>query len=194
MREKLMNTAIKLWKEQGYDNVSIPMICKECGVTKGSFYHYYKSKDDVLLSYFKVAEKPMLVDLLVAIVVEPRYIEKIWLFMEFYTKMAIDLGPELIMILIQSDMKQRKQILPLAVLEDNNGTDDSYYNILLSIFKEGQKCGEIRQGKSVEKLMEMIEAAFTGLLLSWGATGQKFNLLERQKELLEMLLEPSDSD
>lgn len=191
MKEKLMNTAVCLWKENGYDNISIPMICKECGVTKGSFYHYYKSKDDVLLSYFKVLENPMMVDLLAAIVVEPRYIEKIWLFMEFYTKIAIELGPELIKTLIQSDMKQGTNLFPFVARETADDVNRySSYSVLVKIFRKGQKCGEIRSDKSADDLMEMVEAAFTGLLLYWSVAGNKFNILERQKELLELLLEP----
>lgn len=41
--------AHKLIEEQGYENVSIQSICKAAGVSVGGFYHYFPSKDDLLL-------------------------------------------------------------------------------------------------------------------------------------------------
>ena len=43
---------------QGYDQLSIKNICKEAGVSNGSFYHHFDSKDD-LLSYY-IEEQPVL--------------------------------------------------------------------------------------------------------------------------------------
>lgn len=191
MKEQLMNTAIELWKEKGYDAVSIPMICKSCGVTKGSFYHHYKSKDDVLLSYFKIKEKPMLAEMLTKVVIEPVYIEKVWIFLEYYTKMAMELGPELIMNLIRTDMKQKTNMFPLVTNEEEaKDSEYSSYHMLLSIFREGQKQGEIRDEIAAEKLIEMLEASFTGLTLYWSAAQNQFDLLERQHELMQMILRP----
>jgi len=43
---------------QGYEQLSIKNICKEAGVSNGSFYHHFDSKDD-LLSYY-IEEQPVL--------------------------------------------------------------------------------------------------------------------------------------
>lgn len=47
-KEKIFDTAIKLIREQGYDNISVSQICKEAGVAKGTFYVHYKSKEDIV--------------------------------------------------------------------------------------------------------------------------------------------------
>lgn len=38
-------------QKNGYENLSIKNICEEAGVSNGSFYHHFKTKDD-LLSYY----------------------------------------------------------------------------------------------------------------------------------------------
>lgn len=46
-RRKLTETALTLFAEKGYNNVSIADICKKVGVTVGVFYHYFRTKSDV---------------------------------------------------------------------------------------------------------------------------------------------------
>ena len=48
-KKQICDAAMELFKENGYENVSIQDICNVCGVTRGSFYHHYKSKDDLLI-------------------------------------------------------------------------------------------------------------------------------------------------
>ena len=54
MKKKLLDTAIELFLEHGYEQVSVDMICKACNVTKGSFYHYYPTKDSLLVDYYEI--------------------------------------------------------------------------------------------------------------------------------------------
>ncbi|MDS1002081.1 TetR/AcrR family transcriptional regulator [Clostridium sp. FAM 1755] len=47
-KNKVFETAIKLIKEKGYDNVTVSQICEKAGVAKGTFYVHYKSKEDIV--------------------------------------------------------------------------------------------------------------------------------------------------
>ena len=42
-KRKIFETAVRLIKENGYNNVTISEICKSAGVAKGSFYVHYNS-------------------------------------------------------------------------------------------------------------------------------------------------------
>lgn len=46
-RDKLINTSIQLMAVKGFNNTGIAEILALAGVPKGSFYHYFKSKDDL---------------------------------------------------------------------------------------------------------------------------------------------------
>lgn len=50
-KEKIFQAAKKILQKKGYEELSIKNICEEAGVSNGSFYHHFKTKDD-LLSYY----------------------------------------------------------------------------------------------------------------------------------------------
>ncbi|MFS0724301.1 TetR/AcrR family transcriptional regulator [Paenibacillus sp. 1P07SE] len=51
-KDEMCETAIQMFRAQGYENVSINMICHRLQVTRGSFYHHFQSKNDLLLHWF----------------------------------------------------------------------------------------------------------------------------------------------
>lgn len=44
-RQKLLVAALALIREQGYSPTSVDELCGQAGVTKGAFFHHFKSKD-----------------------------------------------------------------------------------------------------------------------------------------------------
>ena len=49
-RERLVETAARLWHARSYADVGVSEICDEAGVKKGSFYHFFPSKSAVALA------------------------------------------------------------------------------------------------------------------------------------------------
>jgi AcrR family transcriptional regulator len=47
-RNEILDVAQKLFYQSGYDNTSIANVIDAVGIAKGTFYHYFKSKDDLL--------------------------------------------------------------------------------------------------------------------------------------------------
>ena len=62
-KEKIFQAAKKILQKNGYEKLSIKNICEEAGVSNGSFYHHFKTKDD-LLSYYIEDQPTMGPDLL----------------------------------------------------------------------------------------------------------------------------------
>lgn len=54
-KERIFQAAKKILQKNGYEDLSIKNICEEAGVSNGSFYHHFKTKDD-LLSYYIEAQ------------------------------------------------------------------------------------------------------------------------------------------
>lgn len=55
-KAKIFSAAKHILQKKGYEQLSIKNICEEAGVSNGSFYHHFKTKDD-LLSYY-IEEQP----------------------------------------------------------------------------------------------------------------------------------------
>jgi AcrR family transcriptional regulator len=49
-RAKILESAIKLFSIQGYNKASVDDICTEAGISKGAFYHHFKSKQELFLA------------------------------------------------------------------------------------------------------------------------------------------------
>jgi TetR/AcrR family transcriptional repressor of nem operon len=49
-KRKLLDAALRVIRVQGYAGSSVDDICREAGVTKGSFFHHFKGKDELAIA------------------------------------------------------------------------------------------------------------------------------------------------
>jgi AcrR family transcriptional regulator len=49
-RAKIIESAIRLFSARGYNAASVDDICEEAGISKGAFYHHFKSKQELFLA------------------------------------------------------------------------------------------------------------------------------------------------
>ena len=67
LREQLLITGFELLKQFGYRKMTIDDITKKCAIAKGTFYRFFKSKEDFiyeLMIYERDKEKQALLDAL----------------------------------------------------------------------------------------------------------------------------------
>jgi TetR/AcrR family transcriptional regulator, transcriptional repressor for nem operon len=64
-RERLIQAAVSLFWEKGYANTSMSDLLKHADVNSGSFYHFFTSKEDLLIAMldrYQAMLRPMLLD------------------------------------------------------------------------------------------------------------------------------------
>ncbi|MCM3164875.1 TetR/AcrR family transcriptional regulator [Metabacillus litoralis] len=49
LKKQIFFKSIELFKEYGYDNVTVEKIASSCGIAKGTFFNYFPKKEHVLL-------------------------------------------------------------------------------------------------------------------------------------------------
>jgi len=49
-RSHLLDAALRVIREKGYHGITVDEICAAAGVTKGAFFHHFKSKEDLAVS------------------------------------------------------------------------------------------------------------------------------------------------
>ena len=54
-RDRILRTAFQLFHEQGFNATGVATIVREAGVNPGSLYHFFESKDDLLLGVLEFA-------------------------------------------------------------------------------------------------------------------------------------------
>ena len=88
-RERLLQTAFQLFHEQGYHATGVATILREAGVNAGSMYHFFSSKDDLLLKVLEFALdylEPMVMRPAEAASVEP--LERVFVLLNQYREWA----------------------------------------------------------------------------------------------------------
>ncbi|TCS93225.1 TetR/AcrR family transcriptional regulator [Hazenella coriacea] len=49
LKEQIFLQAVQLFKERGYENVTVQQIASACGIAKGTFFNYFSKKEEILL-------------------------------------------------------------------------------------------------------------------------------------------------
>lgn len=84
-RARLLQTAFQLFHEQGYHATGVATILREAGVNPGSMYHFFSSKDDLLLKVLEFAldyMDPMVMDPAESAAADP--IERVFTLLDQY--------------------------------------------------------------------------------------------------------------
>ena len=58
-RTKILDAALQLFHEQGYEATTMREIAQKAGVATGAAYYYFDSKDAIVLAYYDQAQKDM---------------------------------------------------------------------------------------------------------------------------------------
>lgn len=164
-KNKIYQIAIELMEKKGYENIKIEDICKKAGVSVGSFYSYFKSKDDILIEIFKRA------DVYFENEVENKLsnINALDQIVEFFTYYA--------------NYNEAVGIDTMKRLYNFNNkmfiTKGRYMQTLLQdIITNGQDKGEISHNMTVNEISEYLFIAARGIAYDWCLHDGKYDIKE----------------
>ena len=166
-RKKLLDTAERMIKEQKTFDVSVDEIVAACGVAKGTFYHYFKTKDAFFAeitrdSYAQMKSRFQETDGVIS------YIDRLRMFLMDWYKQAAELGlpfPIKAMDLIQH-----------ADAGEKNGAEKGM-EIILECLNGAVSCGELLPGVPVEDLAHTIIFTMHGSILHLQKYDADFDIL-----------------
>ena len=76
-RARLLETAVRLFREQGYNATGINQLIAESGIAKASFYHHFPAKEDLFIAVLEHLHEAWLSELEGALAIQPTPSEKI---------------------------------------------------------------------------------------------------------------------
>ncbi len=159
-RKKIVEATRKLLSQKGFEAVSISDITKEAKVSTGSFYTYFKKKEDIISelnkSDFYILAKT------VSQMTDKSLIEKL----EFYCRNFL-LGIERAGIEICRQWI-RNNIKPLPMPESPEFTKYEYDNRQLhSVFESAVQSGELSSDFPLDDFTLQVNAHLYGLMTVW---------------------------
>lgn len=180
-KSKIVSAAWQLFYEQGFDNTTVDEIIKLSGTSKGSFYHYFESKDSLIgsLAYLfdeKYAELEKQLD-------DSKNAVDNMLFLTRELCMMIEnnIDIELLSRLYAQQLNKRGQ----KELLDRNRL---YYRLLKKLTVQGQERGEITSQKSSAEIVRLYAIAERALLYDWCLHGGEYSLAEYAGSVMPLML------
>lgn len=179
-RKKLLKTAKEIICEKGLVNTSVGEITKACGVSNGTFYTYFKRKEDVVFAlsremFQEIFEK--------AQSWEGTFMERLALFMTSFSgyieKSSLKLCQEWV----------RNTVDP-ELVENPDDKNKLYADIasVRGLFENGIQRGELKGDAPVEILAHTLADILYGEMLCWDMSGGAYSFEARTKEFCDMFL------
>ena len=85
--DEVIDQALKLFLERGYDNTPMSLLSSQLGLTKAGIYYHFKNKEELLFFVHKMAMERDLAPIFDAAAQEDDPKEKLWVFLHDYVRM-----------------------------------------------------------------------------------------------------------
>lgn len=179
-KKKLLDAAKKIVCEKGLINTSIEEITKACGVSNGTFYTYFKRKEDVIFAlshemYQEIYEKALSYD--------GSFMERLIFYMinfsGYIEKSSLKLCQEWVRNTVDPDLVENP---------DNKSKLSLDIDSIKGLFKSGIERGELDKNTPVEIVSHTLIDILYGEMLCWDMSGGIYSFEERTKEFCEMFL------
>lgn len=86
-RERILRVAMELFRKRGFHNTSLAQILEEASITKGGFYFYFKSKEELGFAVLKFAQDFWIEHVINTVAHEPDAKSRIHRMVEIMTQM-----------------------------------------------------------------------------------------------------------
>lgn len=175
---QIVESAINLYKKQGYTNITVQDICNEVGITRGAFYYHFKSKDDIFDDFYLYSNTYAL-DKIADVFSSTNYLDQFYTLFNLYLEQTLEAGPEVFGQIFKHSIDKNINIL--------NPTEILMRKVYESLLKKAQDSGQILNTSSVSNLIDSVVYITDGISLVWCNKKGHFNLIEENRRLLDTL-------
>lgn len=188
-KDKLFKTAIKLFTNHGYENVTIDDITSHCGIAKGSFYTHFKSKEHIMLEQFKHIDSNY-EQWFLSFNPNANITNQLLSFIECVMDYAVNhLGLDILKVVFSGQISLASR-MPKLLADENR----PYFKIVCTIIRCGQERKEFRVDISDIEIARLITQWIRSLVYDWCLFDGHFDLVKKSRDsfpfITEMLTMP----
>lgn len=173
-REKIYQASLRVLEKKGFQDLKISDICKEAGVSVGSFYHYYTSKDDVIFSHYARFDDFFL-EKTDAVRGDSAF-SRILCFFELYCDFLLSLSLEL----------NKQWFAPSSKLDIPK--ERYTYELLSRLIRDGQGSGEVDAAMAAEDIVQELMLFARGVVLDWLYQNGNYDLRQKMSHIMSRVL------
>ena len=182
MRSRIQSVALELFDKEGFENVSVEQIAQAVGCSVGNIYHYFKSKDELIIhvtssvdAQYEVLEQNYLAD--TGISARSKLLDFVGRSLDISCK-----DPSLYRSFIHG-LKYPEQ----AILRDNDSR--VYFRVLRELTAACQQEGSIAPHHDPSELVADLVVMHRGMLFEWRIDEQSFDPVTRGCRMAQALLD-----
>lgn len=180
-KSRIVSAAWKLFYEQGYENTTIEDIIEESETSKGSFYHYFDSKDALLGSLSLVFDEKY-EQFIPTLDPDMDSFDKLMSVNQVLFGMIDDSIPLDLITQLYASLLTTKSDKPLL---DHNRT---YYRLLHRIILEGQRRGQLTTSMTVNEISKLYALCERALIYDWCLCKGEYSLKSYSRQTLPLML------
>lgn len=182
VKSRIVSAAWQLFYEKGYNGTTVDDIIELSATSKGSFYYYFSTKDElldtlsiILDDYYEELEAKM----------DPEmnsFSKLLYLNYEMHRMMEEKINIGLLASLYSTQLASER---PSHLLDQNR----NYYRLLNRVVEEGQMRGQIRQGIPASEVTRYYAMCERALVSDWCLNKGNYSLGEYSRECMPYMLE-----
>lgn len=177
-KKNIVHEAIALFKEKGYQNVSVNEICKRSGISRNTFYYYFRKKEEIF-DYYLIGPEIIASEYMMTMLKSTSYLDQLIQILEIQLKQMEEYGP----IIISEVLKRNIDSKVHALTPNSIELHDVYKNLI----QKGQEVGEIKNMADPEELVEALVYSAVGISTIWCSEDGKFDLLEKNRQMIKLI-------
>ena len=181
-RSRIVSAAWQLFHEKGYNKTTVDDIIALSGTSKGSFYYYFNTKDELLNSLADILDE-LYEDLEKTMDPEMnRYDKLLYINAEIHTMMEEKINIELLASLYSAQ---------LVTTADNSllNQNRKYYRLVTKTIEEGQRRGQIRADFTISAITKYYAMCERALVTEWCMSKGSFSLGDYSRECMPLMME-----
>ena len=179
-KAKITKVAWQLFHEKGYSETTIDDIIAASGTSKGSFYHYYSSKDELLSSLSELFDAKY-EEVMQTLDADMNSFDKL-MYLSYTVHDMI--GKEIPIGLLSS--LYSSQVITKGDKHLQN-QDRYYYQVITQIIAEGQERGQITKDMTVREIQRLYTLSERAIIYDYCISNGNYSLGEYTKQIMPRL-------
>ena len=172
-KNQILQTALQLFHEHGFDGTTVENITDRAGVAKGTFYTYFSTKSDII-------------------------VEEFWSIDRYYREYCsrnlrrYKTSREKLLAFTRAQMRYVRDVVGnanLKILYANQTIQPGsekiithlgryWHQMIRDTISEGQEAGEFRRDLGAERMAVLFNRSARGVFLDWCVTDASFDLVK----------------
>jgi len=181
-RERIINSAKKLFAEQGYQKTTIVDISRRAGLSEAALYEYFQGKEALLLMIPDLWVSELVRDLDEQLFGVKGAVNKLRKYLWWYMR-RVEQSP-LDAKIVYLFLKTNANFLNTEVYSNVK----SFYAYLIDIFEEGRKSGEMKADLNSRAARDIFVGTMDHVISRWLLKDMSYSLFDNLENIFELMV------